>query len=171
MAEAMLQARKVTSPGCCGVNLGHRHSCQVIKGHGKTIHHTLSEDWPGQTQSQNSSDLAELREERLFPRKKLKKKTPKKKKPRRKTPQQHKTPIPLPLSANPVGSGQTGATHITAEGSREAACFPEQQEKSPPPPKGWAPGAWCGCWHPQLPQQPRRTKATTAAICRWESPE
>jgi len=102
MAEAMLQARKVTSPGCCGVNLGHRHSCQVIKGHGKTIHHTLSEDWPGQTQSQNSSDLAELREECLFPRKKLKKKHQKKKNPEEKHHNNIKPQFPCPFQQTPL---------------------------------------------------------------------
>lgn len=148
MAEAPLQVRKVTTPGCCRVNLGHSHSHRVIKGHGGSIHHTSSEDCPGQMQSQDRSDLAELREECHFPRKK------------KNTNEIHhhqKYPIPLSRSANPIVSAQTGPIHTAAEGSGKAAHFPEQREKLPP---------LCGPQQPAVGQ--RGTLARTAAAATSE---
>lgn len=129
MVEAPLQARKLTTPGCCGVNLGHSHSCQVVKWHRDSTHRTSSEDCPGQMQSQDSSDLAELKEYH-FPRKKTQTTTTTTK------------AIPLSRPANPIGSARTGPTRARAEGSGKAAHYPEQQEKLPPFCKGWAPAAW-----------------------------
>lgn len=157
-----MQVRKVTTPGCCRVNLGHSHSHWVIKGHGGSIHHTSSEDCPGQMQSQDRSDLAELREECHFPRKVKQTKFTTTKNTQFPCPGQQ-IPLSLPrLDPYTQQLKELVKQHISqSTGKSYPRCVV---------PSGPQSGRG-GRWHARLQQPPRRTKIMAVAIGRLETPE